>query len=264
MPDNGQFDFEQYLDRLADSLKPDDAGAPRRQQSDIPSRFDSAMAAQRRIDKSVNRLFGDAGDPQTADRILKSARDCVRRPGARRRSGWLRVAAVLALSMLALWRFGGGGDTKKSDPYLITEWRSMATVYDDVARSGFDAEGRSFDPNQFARVLQGRFSESLGVKIRSDSVHPTGYGYCNTVTEKTTCLITVVSEAGSDSAGRAKGVGVLVFIDRAEVDAGKAFPLDASLNVFERRIGSLALYEVSPLDESYALDLFESYIPSDQ
>jgi hypothetical protein len=56
------------------------------------------------------------------------------------------------------------------------------------------------------------------------------------------------------------GQKVIVFIDRASADTTPQKLGNPALNLFRREVGTLVLYELTPLDRSYVLDLF--YDPS--
>lgn len=170
----------------------------------------------------------------------------------RRSSRWLAVAALLAIGTVAVWRMWSFLGPQPEDPYGVTEWRSMATVYHDVARTGFRAARTGRTNARLARLIERRFDEPVSFRESNDSVGPIGIGFCNTITEKTACLIARV--ATNESAKETERVGVLVFVDRADASAARALPRGSDLHVFERTIGRLAFYEVSPLDRPHILD----------
>ena len=52
------------------------------------------------------------------------------------------------------------------------------------------------------------------------------------------------------------GEPVIVFIDRVERDSGQTVDETSGLNLFNRRLGLLVLYELSPLEKPALLELF--------
>jgi len=56
--------------------------------------------------------------------------------------------------------------------------------------------------------------------------------------------------------GTVNGKPVLVVVDRAGEDAKTQMKHPDGLNLYRRKIGSLMLYEVTPLDEAKLLDMF--------
>jgi len=252
------------IDRYLDGLLPADEA----QALDRAAQGDSALAGeverQELIDSALTRLYVSPS-PEALARVEATIRNVPASTPSKvanwRRSRPLQLAAGLAIGVLAIWRLWSFLNPPAVEgPYGPMVWRSMETVYRDVAKDGFKP-GWPGGEREFARVFQRRFKQPLQLTRSDPSIVPLGIGFCNTITPATACVITKVSTSGDATAPkRTTDAGVLVFVDLADVDPAPAMPTDGDLHVFQRRLGRLALYEVTPLHKPLVLDLF--YQPS--
>ena len=93
------------------------------------------------------------------------------------------------------------------------------------------------------------FSQSHGQRLLlaqlPDRVSALGLAYCNSIPLKTTYLLATVEDEP-----------VIVFVDRRDRDAGQTLSPGSDLHLSSRHVGSLVLYELSPLDQPRLLDHF--------
>jgi len=219
-----------------------------------------AIERQGQVDASLRRLFGI---PASVSWPVTAERSAARSRFARRRfSRPMLAVAAIVIGAVALWRLWTFAGPHPTNPYNTMMWRSMETVYHDVAQTGFRTKRAARTNGQLAQLFERRFDQPLSYRTPTVSVRPMGLGFCNTITKNTVCLIARIplhdgeAHASSD---KTNTVGVLVFVDVASADAARALPSGTHLHVFKRIIGQLAMYEVSPLNQSRALDLL--YIP---
>lgn len=149
------------------------------------------------------------------------------------------IAAVLLLGLLGSWqiyRFLTAGPTGRYDPGPP---RSLADAYQHTLEEGFEAKWVCRDDREFALV----FLDHLGDMLSMNPPLPTGIEalglkYLNVVSPRTISML-----------ARVNGTPIMVFIDRIERDRDTDREAPPGLNFFRRELGSLVLYEVTPLDE---------------
>jgi hypothetical protein len=267
--DNGtDLQLERYLDGLVEGAE--------RERLELRLQENQVLRAeierQRRVDQSLARIFNapsaDAilarleqqSDGHTSDSIRPGTRrlwrTLPRRPSRRQ---LISIAALIALTVLAIWRFWSlAAPPQQLGPYT-DEWKSMAQIYDDVADFGFRNFKSSYTVDVFARLIERRFGQPLLLEEPFGPVQPLGIAYCNTISPKSMCIVTLVSTpCGAFGPAEEVETGVLVFIDRIDQDPARALPNTDRLNVFTRHVGQLALYEVTPLEQPAVLNLLSS------
>ncbi len=164
-----------------------------------------------------------------------------RSAGSWRISRWKRlaIAAVLLLGVLGSWqiyRFLMGGPTGRYDPGPP---RSLADAYQHTLDAGFEAKWVCRDDREFALVFLDHLGDMLSMNPPLPAgIEALGLKYLNVVSPRTVSMLARVNSAP-----------VMVFIDRVERDQGTDREMPPGLHVFRRELGSLVLYEVTPLDE---------------
>ncbi len=98
---------------------------------------------------------------------------------------------------------------------------------------------------EFADSFFKSYRQRLLLAQLPDRVSALGLAYCNSITLKTTYLLATV-----------EGEPVIVFVDRGDRDAGQTLSSGSDLHLYSRHVGSLVLYELSPLDQPRLLDHF--------
>ncbi|GMU21089.1 MAG: hypothetical protein AMXMBFR13_11830 [Phycisphaerae bacterium] len=240
--------LEAYLDGL---LSPADRLAfEQKLEGDAALR--ALVDTQKAMDASLIRSFQPPPPAQLLERI-QPAMPAQAPPVAasRRFLGRFRelaVAAVVALLIAGgwlgwtVWRESAGTDGD------LQPWRSVVAVYRQEAGREFQADWEC-PPEEFAFTFSYRFGQPLLLAALPPGVESRGLAYTNTLTPMTVYHVAVVD-----------GQGVLTFVDRAQaVGDAPTVPPDSGLRVFQRQLGDLVLYEVTPLDQARLLQLF--YVP---
>ncbi len=124
-------------------------------------------------------------------------------------------------------------------------WRSLAAIYQDEITSGFEPAWVCKDDQEFSDTFFDLYRQRLLLKPLPEGVAALGLAYGNSISQRTTYLL-----------AEAENEPIVVFIDRAERDAGQSIESDTGLHLFERRIGDLILYELSPFTEPRLLESF--------
>ena len=91
---------------------------------------------------------------------------------------------------------------------------------------------------QFADAYGQQLDEPLALDELPDGVEAVGLSYVNTLSSKTVALL-----------ARVDGQQVIVFADLLKRDSKPKLPADSELHLHRRELGSLVLYELSPLPE---------------
>lgn len=216
------------------------------------------IESQRTIDRRIRALFTPPSAEEIVAVIEAQARE--RRSGenghlkltrapsngpVRRRFTWRSALAVAAALMVGAVGVILSWSALRQRGYQPPPFQDFGEVYADARPTWECKPGPDFYRQYFVRYGQGLLiPEEL-----PDNVQTFGFGYSHSLSEETVYLVAEVD-----------GEQVVVFGDRAENAGGRAVQLgDRSLIRFERRIGGLVLYEVTPLDEPHLLDLF--YMP---
>lgn len=224
--------LEQYLDASLD-----EAGRARfEQRLAAEPALRAQLALQQRIDDSLARLFhraGTAHDAQPAGLTHVSGRAAATAP--RRRS--LALAAAVALLLSAGWlaqlTFDGSA-------------APVRRLYERQVAAGFQPQFVCADDDAFRQWTAERYGQELVPAATRDAIELVGWVYAPMLSSYSAALL-----------ARADSTPVVVLMDRLERDR----PLEApggGLHLFRRAIGTLVLYEVTPLDRPVVLDVLSA------
>lgn len=158
----------------------------------------------------------------------------------------LALAAAIAMLLFGGWLFS----TTLDGPASEYEWQSLESAYAMYTGRNMTPDWVCENDEELASSFSDRFGQSLLLRDPPDDLQTLGLAYCNTITERTVCLLV-----------RKGGVDVVVFVDRVEPDSGQRIPDGSKLNLHQRTIGRLVAYEVSPFEQPAVLDLL--YDPED-
>ncbi len=236
--------LEAYLDGLLEG--PEREAFERRieEQPDLQA----AVRRQRTIDSALKRVIGSP--PLARVDPAPNTTTPVRPPATRATGAWriavrrLAVAAALAAGVFGAWQIfsvlrpNSGG-------YTPMAWRSLETVYRDEIESGFEPSWVCENDEEFRQSFLKRHGQPLLLAQLPDQMSALGLAYCNSITPKTTYLLATVENEP-----------VIVFVDRGDRDAGQTLSPGSDLHLYSRHVGSLVLYELSPLDQPRLLDHF--------
>lgn len=239
--------IDAYLDGLLNTEKL--KAFERELEADMQLRTE--VDSQHRVDESLGRLFGPPDSEQIVERIRRTDPARVRVVSRGRIYLWL-AAPLAAAAALAF--FFGGGDIllqsilgNRNIAPLDLSPKTLAAIYQEEVAGGFKPRMVCKNDLQFAATFWERFGQTLGIATMPRGVSAIGLNRANTITRKTTHILVMVD-----------GTPVLVFVDRADADAGQSLPPDSGLNLFPRRMGELVIYEVSPLGEARVLEYLNS------
>jgi len=209
--------------------------ATRRFQNQIDSALERLF-----VPPSTDRLMDQLPDRQTQRRVAKPTVFSI---FSMKR---LSLAAAIGICILGVWRFSGIlRPAASNDSYQQQPWRSMDAIYRDAVATGFKPAWMCKDDDEFASYFRRSTGSRLLLAEAPTNIHTYGLSVCNCITPHTLYLL-----------ARVENSEVLVFADRAANDAGGWKPATPGFHLFERRIGSAVLYELTQLDSPHILDLF--------
>ena len=119
-------------------------------------------------------------------------------------------------------------------------------VYADSVANDMEPEWTCDTESEFADSIRSHFGQAAVIPFElPEGVAALGLAYCNSISRRTVYLLAEVNDEP-----------VVVFIDRVEADPGQMVDETSGLNLFNRRLGLLVLYELSPLEKPALLQLF--------
>jgi hypothetical protein len=161
--------------------------------------------------------------------------------------GWLSIAAMITLligvpSALWLWR-----DTIRppASPYAPTQAMALDDLYHQQVARGFKPDWVCKDQKEFASYFAGRLGQALMIHDAPAGAAMLGLSYTGGVTPSSMGML-----------GTADGKQVLIVVDQAANDSKVQMNRPGDLKLYRRQIGSLMLYEITPLDQPKLLDMF--------
>jgi len=206
------------------------------------------VEAQRELDARLKQAFAydevraAAGLQSAMDRDVPAAIPISRGGSMLGRMKWYAAAAVVALAAVIGFRTYVNLTSPPSVNLIGPE-----EVYAKMQARQFEPEFVCTTDEEFARTVKEKFGQPLLVAATPE-IQLVGWGYGNAyagriVGENTLVLITKVGETP-----------VLMFMDKASNDRSIDAPAESGLKVFRRKVGSMVLYEVTPLDEPKLLE----------
>lgn len=232
-------DFNESLEAYLDQTMSAEQRASFERELEIDSSLAEAVALQERIDGSLRQQFDVAS--MTAPPLPEAGRDssayrpakCWQRPVA--------IAAAVLLTAAGLWSaliFVSAGDIEP-----------LATVYARQIDNGFVPGWVCENDEQFAQSFDDQFQQPLLLAAAS-GVEPLGLTYNYALGARTVMLL-----------ARVEGEPVIVFAGPTRLINEPPRAGSRRLNLFERQIGSVKLFELTPFDEPRLLPDF--YTPED-
>jgi hypothetical protein len=213
---------------------------------------------QEAIDAGLRRAFGVPSE--AALRALLPARlaadeaetEAPPAPG-RAATGWMvlrrfAVAAALAGGVFGSWLIWESmrPTPTLSEPYAAPGPRQdVQTIYREAVAAGLTPDWVCETESEFTETFRARFGQGLRLGPLPPEVVTVGLSYRNALTPQTVILL-----------ARRDTRPVLVFIDRARPIHTPSLPEGSDLRLHHRQVGTLTLYELSPLEESTLLPAF--------
>ncbi len=240
--------LDAYLDGV---MTPDEHAAYQREIESDETLHDQ-VELQQDIDQSLRRLLA----PPSADRftagiaeVRQSKSHKLPTPATKRDGGAvprrLAAAAAVVAGVFGGWlTWNALQPSSVSNPY--GPWRSIEVVYADSVANDMEPEWTCDTESEFADSIRSHFGQAAVFSFElPDGMAALGLAYCNSISRRTVYLLAEVNDEP-----------VIVFIDRVEADPGQTVDESSGLNLFNRRLGLLVLYELSPLEEPTLLQLF--------
>lgn len=181
--------------------------------------------------------------------VLNPAADnlkLVQSAAALRTSGSLRRRLAIAAMIIAALFIGWSGwnyfkgDSSNNLPLLTVDQYHQLVV-----AKNWHPYWKCENNEQFASAFRKRLGQPLLLGALPANIEAHGLDYANTLSKKTMALLAHVDDQG-----------VIVLIDRHDSSKHPPQLTDPSLHIYQRTVGKLDLYEVSPLTEPKLLDLF--------
>lgn len=214
------------------------------------ARFEDLLAAQpglreqvdlqRRVDASLGRLFAES-DVKVAlesPRAGSVVREWLRFAPLAAAAALLLVATTVILSIVRSGRESGPNP--------------LRVAYEAQVEGGFRPEVVCTSPVEFAEWMRTYFGQPL-YPSHADGVELVGWAYAPVVSSRSGVLL-----------ARVQGKPVVVVVDYAVRDKRPlSLPDSGGLHRFRAQIGSVVLYEVSPLETAAVLPLLSAAAPPD-
>jgi len=205
------------------------------------------LSRQRQIDAALVRIYAP-GNAQ--ERVLARVR-AVTSAAARRSplvsflGRGLAIAAVLALSATAIWFSWKSTQPSAAPPSTSYPPLNLAEAYQYEVSKGLQPGWVCKTDDEFVSAFRKRYRQPLLLAMAPAGVETIGLTYCDVVGRYATMLL-----------ARVEGTPVLVFINLARRDKGQSVDPESGLKLYQRHIGRLVLYELTPLERAHLLDLF--------
>lgn len=233
-PPNTARKLEDYLDGLI----PEPQRAATELELSRDARASGDLKLQRDIDSSLQRLF-ERSDASAAHGAPVDA-VAGRIGGGQSYRMWtlLAAAAVLLLAFAGVY-FGMDAFSPRPD--------RLGDLYHAELAAGFQPQEVCTGDAEFAAWVQQHYGEALRPASHPSEIQLVGWSYGVGVTSYSGVLLAKVQDKP-----------VMVVVDQAK-NEGRTLraPEDSSLRMFRRTIGSLVLYEVTPLDHASVLPTLE-------
>lgn len=222
-----------------------------------------AVALQRRIDAEIRAALAPpetapapAADPLAATVPFQRPRVAT----VRGTSPALQPAPRSVLARLRPWALAAGLALAAIGAYVVAQRQAAgevkyvepADLYARLKSTGFTPEFVCTTDAEFAGAVQARLGSPLALAPEGRAgVQLVGWAYGNTYEGRIVGPDTLVLMTRLDGTH-----DVLVLMDKAASDRRLAVPPGSGLSLFRRQVGSIVLYELTPLDKARLLDVF--------
>jgi hypothetical protein len=244
---NPQDMLDAYLDGVLDETQRQEFEARIEQDPALRHEVDK----QRRIDAAMKRCCPVPDVDVLLNRAIETASRPVRSHGLLFKIG--RIAAMIAAGVLVVlavqWAVGPGKPKPLGEgTYTVL---GLETSYRQVVDEGFTPLWRCETDKEFAETYGYRLGQPLVLGALPAGIEALGLSYIPAISFDTIALLATVDSQR-----------VIVFADHTRaVDNTQTELANPGLHLFQRRVGDLMLYELTPLDTPTVLDLL--LIPDD-
>ncbi len=202
----------------------------------------SEIELQKLIDKSLRKSFAPSSPVQTLSKLRQTADVHPTKTRKPRRKATLILAATAASLVwgMLVWKFFANQQPQPD----YNPVKPLASIYETCVAEGFRPTWICKDDQEFASTFQKRQGQGLLLAALPTGSKMEGLTYCGGISAYTTTML-----------ARVNGSPVMVFVDRADADIHPALPCGSSeLHLFRKELGSLVLYELTPLDKPKVMD----------
>lgn len=206
------------------------------------------LELQQKIDDGLVRLFTPSSKVSIAvslaDSHMKLSHDSETSTKGSRIFLARRFAAAAAIAggIFGSWLIW---DSLKPTSTNRAQWQSIEAVYAQAKAEQVEVWFCE-DEAEFADVFKDGYDQPLVLPFDTPpGIEVVGLAYRFTISRYTICLLSTVNNEP-----------VIVLIDRIEAGARPSLDQTSNLRLFEKRVGKLILYEVTPWQKPSLLDLF--------
>ncbi len=240
------------LDAYLDDVLPEPERARMAQEINANPELLAEVELQQRIDDSLRRSFATGGVPAS---LLSKVRESgpagkiVSRFRRRRMMvGAAAAAAAIVWGVLGWQYLASSSKTPRYNPNL-----PLATIYETQVVAGFRPKWVCDDDREFASTFLTRQGQGLLLAAMPEGTKMAGLTYCGGLSRYTTTMLASVDNAP-----------VMVFVDRIGADTHPPQPAVATgLHLFRKELGSLVLYELTPIGQPRVMDyLYPADVPA--
>jgi hypothetical protein len=200
---------------------------------------------QSQIDEALRKSFAPPAIP--GELLMKLRAAAKVQPAAKSRPrSWRMVAAITAAAALVWgylgWQFFGPGPEQPD----YNPRKPLASIYATTVAEGFKPRWVCKDDAEFIKTFKDHYGQGL-VLATADMPMGTkmeGLTYVGGMSRYTTTMLARVDDKP-----------VMVFVDRADCDYRPPASCGSSgLHLFTKQVGSLMLYELTPLDKPRVME----------
>lgn len=230
--------LDAYLDGAV--MEPERARMAR--EISVSGELQAEIELQNHIDESLRRSFGRAAIPKS---LLEKVREnapagrMVRPLRRRMRLAVIAAAAALVWCVLS-WQFF----VSSSKPPRYNPNRPLDAIYQSQIAAGFKPRWVCDDDREFVATFHDRQGQGLLLAAMPSGSKMVGLTYCGGISRYTTTMLARVNDSP-----------VMVFVDRLSADTHPQLPPgETNLHLFRRVLGSIVLYELTPLEQPRVMD----------
>lgn len=239
------------LDRLiayVEGVMPDGERAGFERELAASAGLRAELERMRRIDRALASSLAPPADFRVDVRPAAPTVADARAAASWRRWAGIAGSAIAASVLLALAWLYTAGPTSRQQPLTVS------SLYHGQLAGGFVPDWVCKDDREFIDTTQRAFGVPLLARTEGD-VEIVGWsGYGDRLADLG------LGPAAKEVLARVGGTEVIVLIDKPAPARPPATD-SVALNVFERRIGDVALYEITPLDKPAAIEQFKLQQP---
>ncbi|HVU88997.1 MAG TPA: hypothetical protein VHD36_16855 [Pirellulales bacterium] len=245
--------LREQLDAYLDGTLPEPARRAFAREAALSPELTGELALQKRIDQVLVHRFAPPAAPTDLAARLREAATVTTILYARPRRRRLPLAAAAVAAVVAWAILGWQFFSPANRPPVYNPRLPVATIYNTRVAEGFKPTWVCEDDHIFASTFKERQGQGLLLATMPPGSGMVGLAYCGGMSRYTTTML-----------ARVDGKPVMVFVDRKENEEDGVIPPspDSGLHLFQKELGNLVLYEVTPFDEPRVMDyLYAAEVP---